>query len=35
MDDFSPHKHAEVTGWAAARNMEPVFRPAGTRPSRS
>jgi transposase len=27
LDNFSPHKHAEVTGWAAAHNMELVFLP--------
>ena len=27
MDNFSPHKHPEVTGWAAANNVELVFLP--------
>ncbi len=27
LDNFSPHKHAEVTGWAAASNVELVFLP--------
>ena len=26
-DNFSPHKHPEVTGWAAAHNVELVFLP--------
>jgi transposase len=28
MDNFSPHKHAEVTSWAAANDVELVFLPA-------
>jgi hypothetical protein len=28
LDNFSLHKHPEVTGWAAARNVELVFLPA-------
>jgi transposase len=27
MDNFSPHKHPKVTGWAAANNVELVFLP--------
>jgi transposase len=27
MDNFSPHKHAEVTSWAAANDVELVFLP--------
>ena len=27
LDNFSPHKHAEVTGWAAANDVELVFLP--------
>ena len=27
-DNFSPHKHPEVTGWAAAHDVELVFLPA-------
>ena len=27
MDNFSPHKHPKVTGWAAENNVELVFLP--------
>ena len=30
LDNFSPHKHAEVTGWAAAHDVELVFLPANS-----
>jgi hypothetical protein len=27
MDNFSPHKHPNVTSWAATSKVEPVFLP--------
>jgi len=27
VDNFSPHKHPKVTGWAAENNVEMVFLP--------
>jgi len=28
MDSFSPHKHTEVTSWAAAHDVKLVFLPS-------